>query len=639
MTAQFEEDISALSKSYSLAVQNQVEGFKKSLELAAALDDVTESDPAWRYVVLDRLAKKSGFKYIALADSTGQTTRNSDISEREYFKEAMAGKSYMSSPLVNMVDGTVTIMAAVPVNNATGYKGVIYGGISYDVFGSVISNIKIGDGGYAFIVDKTGVIVAHPDDAIVENMTNFIELAKEDPTYQSVADAISRMIKGETGTARTYYNGLDRLYGFTPIEGPEQWSIAVTVPVTQIMSNIYSAIQYCLIAVAILMVLTVVIALMYARAIARPITAATKRIELLAEGDLSAPIPEARGRDEIARLNLALKTTIEELRSYIVDIAATLSAMANNDLTVGSAVAYKGDFAQIKDSLGHIMESMNSALSIINTSAEQVASGANLVSDSSIALSQGATEQASSVQQLSASLEEISAQTTKNAGNAQSANALVKNAKQNAEDGNTKMSDMLGAMEDINVSSSNIKNIIKVIDDIAFQTNILALNAAVEAARAGQHGKGFAVVAEEVRSLAVKSAQAAKETTELIEGSMKKVQAGTKIAGETAAALAEIGAEVAKAAQLVEEISMASEQQAASVEQIKLGIMQVSNVVQSIAATSEESAAASEELTGQAAQLKEIVGAFRLRKVGPQNDTGTPALPAAARALIDLGAE
>jgi methyl-accepting chemotaxis protein len=271
---------------------------------------------------------------------------------------------------------------------------------------------------------------------------------------------------------------------------------------------------------------------------------------------------------------------------------------------------------------------MHRVVSAISAASEQVASGSNLVAGSSFSLSQGASVQASSIQELTASLVEVASQTNLNAKNAEKANGLVQNAKSNAALGNEHMQGMLSAMDEINDSSSNISKIIKVIDDIAFQTNILALNAAVEAARAGQHGKGFAVVAEEVRSLAARSAGAAKETTELIEGSKRKVDAGTKIARDTADALNEIVKHVQVAADLVSAIAEASNEQAQAIEQINNGIQQVSQIVSTNAATSQESAAASEELSGQAAQLKEAVSVFKLKRSAKQPAEAVKQAPA-----------
>ncbi len=294
--------------------------------------------------------------------------------------------------------------------------------------------------------------------------------------------------------------------------------------------------------------------------------------------------------------------------------------IADGDLNVDVKQNSRDEIGMLASAFKRMSDNLNDVISSISSAAEQVSAGSRQVSDSSVELSQGATEQASSIEELTASLEEISTQTRLNAENAAQASSLAENVKTIALNGNKHMKEMLNAMDDINDSSSNISKIIKVIDEIAFQTNILALNAAVEAARAGQHGKGFAVVAEEVRNLAARSANAAKETTDMIEGSIRKVEGGTKIANETAEALGLIVDGVAKAADLVGNIAEASNEQAAGIEQINQGIMQVSQVIQANSATSEESAAASEELSSQAEVLSEQVERFTLKKAVRSTD-------------------
>lgn len=366
-------------------------------------------------------------------------------------------------------------------------------------------------------------------------------------------------------------------------------------------------------------------------AVVEPVQEASATLNELAKGNLNTGMIGNYNGD-YTLIKDSMNQTVAFLKRYVDEITYTLEEMGNGNLDLEITAEYLGDFQAIKAALNGIAATLSATMSEINEAAGQVEAGARQISDGGQALSQGTTEQASAIQQLNASIEEVAGETKKNASNANEANQRALEVRSNAEVGNEQMTKMVTAMIDINESSKNISKIIKVIDDIAFQTNILALNAAVEAARAGQHGKGFAVVAEEVRSLAARSAEAAKETTGLIEGSIDKVETGTKIADETAASLVEIRNEIEKVTGLVGNIARASNDQATEIAQITQGIEQVSTVVQTNSATAEESAAASEELSGQAEMLKQMVGAFKLKKKGSAHHTSpTPPVKKTAK--------
>ena len=297
-------------------------------------------------------------------------------------------------------------------------------------------------------------------------------------------------------------------------------------------------------------------------------------------------------------------------------LGQSADSIAEGDLVTEVVTSTGDELGDVAASFEIMRQRVHKVLLEINQGADQVAAGARNVSDASVALSQGASQQAASVEQLSASIAEIASQTASNAQNAEKANDLTVGTKEKAQLGNEDMQEMLSAMEEINASSANISKIIKVIDEIAFQTNILALNAAVEAARAGQHGKGFAVVAEEVRNLAARSAKAAKETTDMIEGSMEKVETGREIAHKTADALNAIVGDVSSVADIVANIAKASNEQKLALEQINQGVQQVSQVVQANSSTSEEAATASQNLNQQADIMRANVGKFRLSNSG-----------------------
>ena len=306
----------------------------------------------------------------------------------------------------------------------------------------------------------------------------------------------------------------------------------------------------------------------------------------------------------------------QDVKKRLSQLGQSADRIAEGDLATEVVTSTGDELGDVAASFEIMRQRVHKVLLEINQGADQVAAGAHNVSDASVALSQGASQQAASVEQLSASIAEIASQTASNAQNAEKANDLTVGTKEKAQLGNEEMQEMLSAMEEINASSANISKIIKVIDEIAFQTNILALNAAVEAARAGQHGKGFAVVAEEVRNLAARSAKAAKETTDMIEGSMEKVETGREIAHKTAEALNAIVGDVSSVADIVANIANASNEQKLALEQINQGVQQVSQVVQANSSTSEEAATASQNLNQQADIMRANVGKFRLSNSG-----------------------
>lgn len=379
----------------------------------------------------------------------------------------------------------------------------------------------------------------------------------------------------------------------------------------------------------------------------------------IAAGDVSVDVAAKDGQDEIAP---ALKKTIESIRGLVDEAkmltkaavegrletrgnadkfqggyreivtgvnqtldavigpvneaAAVLDRMAARDLTARVTGDYQGDHAKIKMALNTAAQNLKDALSQVALGAEQVTSAAGQISSGAQGLSQGASEQASSLEEISSSLQEMASMTKQNAGNAKAARGLADTARSGSDRGMDSMKRLSQSIDKIKSSSDATAKIVKTIDEIAFQTNLLALNAAVEAARAGDAGKGFAVVAEEVRNLAMRSAEAAKTTANLIEESVKNAEGGVALNMEVLKNLDEINGQIKKVSEVMSEISAASDQQSQGIDQVNTAVEQLNQVTQQVAANAEESASASEELSGQANEMQSMVAQFQLGTTG-----------------------
>lgn len=349
------------------------------------------------------------------------------------------------------------------------------------------------------------------------------------------------------------------------------------------------------------------------KAIKLPIKELVRVADEFSVGKLDTEI-QISSQDEFGKMADSFRLVFSRLRRIVAEMSAILNAISEGNVAQPPVQEYLGDFESISKSMNRILNSLNGLLSVIQTAADHVGAGSEQVSSGAQTLAQGATEQASSVEELSATIAEISNKARSNTEHVDDVATHMGETLSHVDASNEQMAQMLAAMKDINHSSNEIAKIIKTVEDIAFQTNILALNAAVEAARAGNAGKGFAVVADEVRNLAGKSAEAAAQTTQLIQASIEKVSNGTRIAHSTAEALEKATLEIEAISGTVRKIKQDSDGQAVAVAEISLGIEQVSGVVQNNSATAEESAAASQELTAQANTLKQEVRRFHLRE-------------------------
>lgn len=471
---------------------------------------------------------------------------------------------------------------------------------------NAVRHTRFEGGNYFWINDSTPTMIMHP---IKPELDGKDLTGSRDPDGKALFMEMARVAKTrgegvvEYKWSKPGFNEPVSKVSFVKLVPEWGWIVGAGVYQDDVEAELSKVFFLTLTILTSAIVASLLLVYFVSRSVTKPLSSTVQMIEELEKGNLDLRL-NLDQRDEVGQMAKALDGFADNMKD---EVLAAFEALAHGNLTFEATGVIRHPLAKTNAALNDVMGQ-------IQVAGEQIASGSGQVSDSSQSLSQGATEQASSLEEISASLNEMSAQITTNAENANQANQLTTEAQNAAQIGSSQMQAMVGAMAEINEAGQNISKIIKTIDEIAFQTNLLALNAAVEAARAGQQGKGFAVVAEEVRNLAARSAKAAEETAELIEGSVEKTANGSTIANQTAEALQGIVTGVTKVSDLVSEIAAASNEQAQGIAQINQGVSQIDSVTQQNTASAEECAAAAEELSSQAQQMRQMLQLFTLKQ-------------------------
>ena len=527
------------------------------------------------------------------------------LSEKDYwFRDGETRKTIISEPYKDIISGNMVVAITAPVydlNNTTivGITGV---DINIATLNTMAQEYVVGNEGYTILMTRAKTVLSHKDkEKILKNITE-IDLDQDVTTW----------IENNDSSVKTFKNSGESVLGcYYPI-GSTGWGILSSVSEKEFESKIALVSKRVLGINILTFILMVAIIVILSSRITKPLKKLSQITKALVDGNFDVEI-HSDSKDEVGQLANGMNLLVQKLQTYmnyVDEISDSLDSFAEGNLDINLKYEYSGEFGKLKTSLENTVDAFTKIIEDIVSISSQLASGSMEIANGAQQLANGSAEQSSSIQNLANNITEISHHINNSAELTTALASQIGMVGNSAQMSNGQMEEMVDAMDRISAESSEIGKIIKTIEDIAFQTNILALNAAVEAARAGVAGKGFAVVADEVRNLATKSSEAAKNTTALIENSIRAVRDGSQIVHDTKESLEEVISAVDKSTEMIQRISDSAIDEAEKIEHIKVAVDEINAVVHSNSAAAEESSAASEELSSLASTLEMVAERF-----------------------------
>ena len=618
-----ERNLLVIAESATQVVSKEITGAMQVVEVAGSIARLSNTEYSWeqKKEVLDGFQNKYNWLKYILRDAQG---KDMSPEKAEYdltmHLMAMKGETVIGDPRYDASTGHFIIVVCTPLWEGglrnTRVVGTVTAVIDGEELCDTMSDVAVGKGGYAYMLDSQGNMIAHTNSDIVLTAPNRIKEAQTSGKWSEHALYEQDMVNQGRGFEpyRDEDTGQWRLVSYAPVE-MNSWSLAISVPYSEYNDQALIGMAVTFILMVIMIILAAVIAKKVGNKITEPIKICAKRLHLLSEGDLKTPVEDIDTDDETLWLSESTKLIVNSLNTIIGDMDYLLMELSKGNLAVRTRIGddvYVGDFKQLLLSMRQLNTRLKATIREIDEGSRQVEAGAVQMAEGAQNLAEGATEQAGSVEELLANITDVTAHVERSNTATHEVYERAFKVVEEAKIGQHKMEELSAAMEKIEESSNQISHIIENIEEIASETNLLSLNAAIEAARAGEAGRGFSVVADQIRKLAEQSAKSAVDTRELIGTSIEVVNTGGVITKDTAAYLNKVIKGIQEIMDSMEEVQESSNKQASVINDIETSVQQISQVVESNSASAEESSATSEELSAQAESLSALISQFRL---------------------------